>query len=408
MSVKISCPKCQQRYQLPESALGKAVKCKSCGVTFRTKAPGKPTASPSKGTKPAASAGRSRKKNQPTREELAEFGIGGPIAKRQADVFEGATVDPRSVPRLGNYAAEDPAFAETKSPKSKSSKSTGADNPHAASADDGLAAVLANPALSRSDAKAIKKRNNSRSSSSNEYALPRTGFRIFSFCLMLGMAVLGLITVLAIIESVAPDWRASLGESVVYYLGIAIVVLFASFGISLLMAVVAQIFCLFSPKDDEKFFAGLTVGTQVAAIVLPLLASLTIYLCEDGSDGIKLFAVVIMLGCMLGAFASALSTTFFFITYFNKIGRNIKSRELVDAAATVKTTWIFVFVISVVAMIALSVCRFVLGGNQEDQESLDKWIGFIGFLISAGCSFSLMFTMWTMTTIAIQKTARLR
>ena len=193
-----------------------------------------------------------------------------------------------------------------------------------------------------------------------------------------------------------------------YYLGIAIVVLFASFGISLLMAVVAQIFCLFSPKDDEKFFAGLTVGTQIAAIVLPLLASLTIYLCEDGSDGIKLFAVVIILGCMLGAFASALSSTFFFITYFNKIGRNIKSRELVDAAATVKTTWIFVFVISVVAMIALSVCRFVLGGNQEDQESLDKWIGFIGFLISAGCSFSLMFTMWTMTTIAIQKTARLR
>ena len=357
--MKISCPKCQQRYQLPESALGKAVKCKSCGVTFRTKAPGKPTASPSKGTKPAASTGRARKKNQPTREELAEFGIGGPIAKRQADVFEGATVDPRAVPRLGNYAAEDPAFAETKSPKSKSSKSTGADNPHAASADDGLAAVLANPALSRSDAKAIKKRNNSRSSSSNEYALPRTGFRIFSFCLMLGMAVLGLITVLAIIESVAPDWRASLDESVAYYLGIAIVVLFASFAISLLIAVVAQVFCLFSPKDDEKFFAGLTVGTQIAAIVLPLLASLTIYLCEDGSDGIKLFAVVVILGCMLGAFASALSSTFFFITYFNKIGRNIKSRELVDAAATVKTTWIFVFVISDVAMIALSVCRFV-------------------------------------------------
>ena len=40
MPVKIACPKCSKKYTLPDSALGKAVKCKACETTFRTKAPG--------------------------------------------------------------------------------------------------------------------------------------------------------------------------------------------------------------------------------------------------------------------------------------------------------------------------------------------------------------------------------
>ena len=39
MPVKIACPKCSKNYTLPDSALGKAVKCKACGTAFRTRKP---------------------------------------------------------------------------------------------------------------------------------------------------------------------------------------------------------------------------------------------------------------------------------------------------------------------------------------------------------------------------------
>ena len=150
MPVKIACPKCQQRYQLPESALGKAIKCKSCGVTFRTKAPGKSSAQQrSKPAKAAASVGSKARKKQPSRDELAEFGINGPISTQPADVFGGSAVDPRSIPRIGNFAAEDPGFSDSApSKRRESQRNRSADE---SNADDPLAAVLTNPHTKKSD-----------------------------------------------------------------------------------------------------------------------------------------------------------------------------------------------------------------------------------------------------------------
>lgn len=126
---------------MPDSALGKKVTCKSCGASFRTKAP---TA-----TKPQATAKpRQKAAPQPSRDELAEFGIDGPLSK-QADIFDGAAEDPRTVRGLGNFAAEDPGFGDATPNKQQSVKASREQT----DSEDGLAAILKNPHVKRSEAK---------------------------------------------------------------------------------------------------------------------------------------------------------------------------------------------------------------------------------------------------------------
>ena len=129
----IACPKCQTKYQLPESALGKAVKCQKCGSTFRTKppaaaaAPGQPVAkSPNPLARPQASP-----------EELARLGIDGPL-RRQADIFSSPPPPQRGPNPLGNFVLEDPGFANIERARQEVIQESG-------SANDGMASIVANP-----------------------------------------------------------------------------------------------------------------------------------------------------------------------------------------------------------------------------------------------------------------------
>ena len=107
MPVQIACPKCSKRYSLPDTALGKAVKCKSCGTTFRTKKPGQaqpPAASP-------ANAQPTRSAQPAASEDLSQFGIDGGFQK-EADIFSSPPPPPQALAGFGNYAEEDPGFDE--------------------------------------------------------------------------------------------------------------------------------------------------------------------------------------------------------------------------------------------------------------------------------------------------------
>jgi hypothetical protein len=133
MPVQIACPKCSKQYKLPDSVLGKAVKCKQCGTAFRTKAPGaKPSASPAQAKRPAA----------PAKQNLSEFGIDDDF-QQQPDLFGAPLPSQQASAGLGNFAAEDPGFGgeaiSTQRSPSKPANSGGDENPYQS--------VLTNPAL---------------------------------------------------------------------------------------------------------------------------------------------------------------------------------------------------------------------------------------------------------------------
>ena len=114
MPVSIACPKCKTKYRLPDSALGKPVKCQKCGAGFRTSAPpqiaGKPAPSQQLSTKASQPQQAVSKVLQPSQQDISKMGIEGAI-KRQADIFSAPPPPTRSNP-LGNFSIEDPGFAD--------------------------------------------------------------------------------------------------------------------------------------------------------------------------------------------------------------------------------------------------------------------------------------------------------
>jgi uncharacterized membrane protein YhaH (DUF805 family) len=141
MPATIACPKCQTKYKLPDSALGKPIKCKKCGAGFRTQPrQGQPQASAQQlavKSKPQPSQQELsvRSKPQPSQKELAQFGIDGPL-KRQADIFS-APPPPRQNNPLGNFVLEDPGFADVELARQEVREEMGAS--------DGMEAILNNP-----------------------------------------------------------------------------------------------------------------------------------------------------------------------------------------------------------------------------------------------------------------------
>ena len=125
MPVPISCPSCNKRYNLPETMLGKSVRCKQCNTAF--------VAGGAQPATPAAPV-----KNGLSQEQMNQFGIEGNIV-REAEIF-GPPSAPTAGAALGNYAGEDPGFGsddmEIPLPSSDQGDNT---NPYAA--------VLNNPAL---------------------------------------------------------------------------------------------------------------------------------------------------------------------------------------------------------------------------------------------------------------------
>jgi predicted Zn finger-like uncharacterized protein len=70
MSVQLRCPECRTQLTVPESLLGKTLRCKSCGETFKAKAPsGSAGSNRSRDERADEEADRPRRRQQPPPEE---------------------------------------------------------------------------------------------------------------------------------------------------------------------------------------------------------------------------------------------------------------------------------------------------------------------------------------------------
>ncbi len=116
MPLRIACPKCRSQYQIPETALGKTVKCKKCNSSFKAQTAPKQRAT----TTPSAPS-----------QDLQRFGLEG--LKRQQDIFSAPPTAPQGA--LGNFA-DDPGFADIKTVQAEIEEDK---------ADDGLSDIVNNP-----------------------------------------------------------------------------------------------------------------------------------------------------------------------------------------------------------------------------------------------------------------------
>ena len=377
MPATIACPKCQTKYQLPESALGKPIKCKKCGAGFRTRAPQQ---GQSPGTKVASGQRSSNSKPQPSQKELAKYGIDGPI-KRQADIFSAPPPPPRSNP-LGNFVLEDPGFADVDVARREVREEEGES--------DGMEAILANPFAAPS-ARGGKRARKQDDVDLKPYGVARVGM----WMVFVSWAIL-LVTSLTIclngvITWLAPDFMAAV-------LAIVMIVMLGLSSFASGFIFIGQIICIFSPNKDEQVFAGLAVGCLVAAAILPIVGVLIglagVSVSGAGAEEVATEQNIVALAgglmvaliVVVAPYALTLANMFFHISYFKKVGNNIRSSEVTAAANQALLAWIAAIAgacVGVIAVIVL-VMFFVDAGWLNTVVSLIVLVVLVLGLISMG------------------------
>lgn len=332
MPVKIACPKCSKKYTLPDSTLGKTVKCKACGTAFRTRKPN-PAAQPSATSRPANPVARPSKPaqanpDQQANSDLTEFGVEGGFQK-QADIF-GTPPSPRASAGLGNFAEE--GFGESVAPIV-----LGPEGGSPVEEENPFQSVMTNSALNRGPKRSglskRKNKNNGTSFDPAAYTVARVGMMM-----VLGAGAIQLaVGVLTVVVSVLSAMLQPIPEGLAAIMGIFSFVAFIMWLISLALIFFGQILCVFAPEANEKLNAGVSLGLMILTTVGGFIFMLVVGFSMGSRFGIGqaeaaaigiISLIVIGIGALMTLVAS-----FMFVNYYRVIGKNISSKKLEQAGS---------------------------------------------------------------------------
>ena len=332
MPVKIACPKCSKKYTLPNSTLGKTVKCKACDTAFRTRKPN-PAAQPSATSRPANPVARPSKPaqanpDQQANSDLTEFGVEGGFQK-QADIF-GTPPSPRASAGLGNFAEE--GFGESVAPIV-----LGPEGGSPVEEENPFQSVMTNSALNRGPKRSglskRKNKNNGTSFDPAAYTVARVGMMM-----VLGAGAIQLaVGVLTVVVSVLSAMLQPIPEGLAAIMGIFSFVAFIMWLISLALIFFGQILCVFAPEANEKLNAGVSLGLMILTTVGGFIFMLVVGFSMGSRFGIGqaeaaaigiISLIVIGIGALMTLVAS-----FMFVNYYRVIGKNISSKKLEQAGS---------------------------------------------------------------------------
>lgn len=332
MPVKIACPKCSKKYTLPDSTLGKTVKCKACDTAFRTRKPN-PAAQPSATSRPANPVARPSKPaqanpDQQANSDLTEFGVEGGFQK-QADIF-GTPPSPRASAGLGNFAEE--GFGESVAPIV-----LGPEGGSPVEEENPFQSVMTNSALNRGPKRSglskRKNKNNGTSFDPAAYTVARVGMMM-----VLGAGAIQLaVGVLTVVVSVLSAMLQSIPEGLAAIISIFSFVAFIMWLISLALIFFGQILCVFAPEANEKLNAGVSLGLMILTTVGGFIFMLVVGFSMGSRFGIGqaeaaaigiISLIVIGIGALMTLVAS-----FMFVNYYRVIGKNISSKKLEQAGS---------------------------------------------------------------------------
>lgn len=409
MPVSIACPKCNTKYRLSDSALGKSVKCQKCGASFGA------SASPKIAGKPASSQQLSTKKSQPqadgtvlqpSQQDILKMGIEGAI-KRQADIFSAPPPPTRSNP-LGNFSIEDPGFADLEVAKQEVEEEVRS---------DGMESILGNPYASVSVKKSkggMKRKSQAPTVDVRPYSVARIGIwmQLIAWWLLLAVAVSFLL--ITIIVAVKPPAEPD-GIMAMIVGGIFIMTAVATPFVGL-VAFVGQFLCLFAPNKDEKLFAGLAIGSLLGLIVLPIVillvglvgaAGLSVVSGSSGSDAREAGEVVGSLfgiAIVLSPVSLLLANVLFMFLFFRRLGRNIKAKAVEKTAKIAMSSWITSVANVVIFFAFLMVVGFLYRGDPSQAPSFLGRLLQIWFVLTLILNLVVIVTMVTMGNAAVKHT----
>ena len=417
MPVTIACPKCQTKYKLPESSLGKALKCQKCGAGFKTRAPGQAGGSPARQVQGKAGAQPTKQPQKPAAptdasqrqrsQEMKNLGIDGPLV-RQGDIFGPAL--PQGAGQLGNFAAEDPGFESN--PVSHA-VDVEVQNPQGVQQSaEGMESILANPFVAPSAAGVgVKGRlKGSRSAEDGSYVVPKIGMWAVFVAAAILLVIVLLVTFFAMLAQYAPGALAWLPETIgrstydtivkVFVIGIFVLTPSA-----ILTIFVGQICCIFSPNKNEKLFAGLSVGAIGLAILSIVVLYLTGAMVGLGGGRASQTATaafgLLALGAMLFGLM-VLSNWFLFISYFKKVGKNLKSKKVMQASTTATLVCIGAFVFFFISAIAAAVMTSVL---PDHGQTVTNVFGILNVLVGSGVTGAILAMIKTTLKVLKKKKA---
>ena len=334
MPAKIACPKCSKKYTLPDSALGKPVKCKECGTAFRTRKPGATDQSPA-ANRPATPRARPSKPAQPKPDqqdnsELKQFGLEGGFQK-QVDIF-GAPPSPKAGAGLGNFAEE--GFGEAVDPIV-----LGPEGGAPVVQENPFQSVMTNSALNRQAKKTgLSKRGKKSSGTSfdpSAYRVARLGMMMVLGAVVGQLAVGVLLTVVGGLGAVFQP----LPDGLAVVVGIFALIAVIMWGISLLVLLVGQVLCVFAPEKNEKLNAGGSLGLMFLAMfgAFILWLAVGISLGSVGFSGPSTAqAAAIGVGSLVAIAVGGLMlivASFLFVNFYRVVGKNIKSKSLEQAGS---------------------------------------------------------------------------
>ena len=386
MPVKIACPKCSKKYSLPDSAVGKAVKCKQCETTFRTRMPGgdastspqaaKPTARPSNPAqqKPKQPKQPKPRPAKPASPSLGEFGLDGGF-QQQPDIFGSP---PQAAGGLDNFADQD-TFGEAVEPIV-----LGPAGASVAPPENPFQSVMTNSSMRGSAvrSKAVKKKRGKAGADVSAYGVARAGM----MCVGGAGATMLFSSLVFLIMTVAfRVWTLNgnkVSENVAFGLGVVVLILMGLGGLSLLVLFVGQVMCMFAPNGNERFNSigagGLLFFALVGGVIMMLILGVAIGSMSGPGGPSAAGAITVGLGSLVVVFvcvAMMVTAMFLFVNFYRRVGQNIKATELVKVSNQAT--------IAICASLALPLLggglSFILGMVGMDPETAVNIIG--GFYI---------------------------
>ena len=422
MPVTIACPKCQTKYKLPESSLGKALKCQKCGAGFKTRAPKQAPAQSSKQAQaPKQAQAQAPKQTQPQpkqpkaatssadasrqqrAQEMKKLGIDGPLV-RQGDIFGPGL--PQGAGQLGNFAAEDPGF-EGGPVSSVSNVEVENMQGHQQTA-QGMESILDNPFVSPGAAGGgVQGRLKKSGGAGDGYTVPKIGMWAVFVATIILLAISIILAFFGLLGRFAPGslgWLRDIvgAETLQTIAAVFAIVLLVLSPTSMLAIFVGQICCIFSPNKNEKIFASLAVG----AIALAMITFAILFLMgvvgggPGASKGQAIAFGLIALAALFFICIMMLANWFLFISYFKRVGKNLKSKKVVKASTTATLACVGAFAFFIISSIVGAVMSGVLPDSR--QTIVDVLSGLIQ-LITWGVMVTILIMIKTTLDVLKKK-----
>lgn len=407
MPITIACPKCQTKYSLPESSLGKALKCQKCGAGFKTSAPGQaqgqvPAKTQTQPKQPRAATSSADASRRQRAQEMKKLGIDGPLV-RQGDIFGPAL--PQGAGQLGNFAAEDPGFVG--SPISNVVDAEVESSEGRQQTAQGMESILDNPFVSPNAAGGgVQGRLKKSGGAGDGYTVPKIGMWTVFVATAVLLVIGVIVTFFGGLAKFAPGSLSWVGDligretlsSIVGWVIFGFLILSPA---SVLAFFVGQICCIFSPNKNEKIFASLAVG----AIGLAILIFLGLFLfgalaafAPGASKGTQIASGLLILISIFFTCILVLANWFLFISYFKRVGKSIKSKKVMTASTTATLACVGAFVVFIISAIVASILRGVL---PESRETVSAVFSLLNSLVSLAVMGTIL--MMIKTTLDVLK-----